>query len=419
MRHTLRAIFDAAVAAVAPRACLPAFLPSLGNRPTRVVGAGKAAASMAQVLVEHYGDAVTGVVVAPYGHGLPAGPWLGRIEILAAAHPVTDDAGLAAGTQILRFARETRSAQRLVVLLSGGASALLEVPAKGLRLADIQAVNRALLAAGADIAAINCVRKKLSAIKGGRMALAAAPAEVLVLAISDVPGDRLADIGSGPCSPDVTSLADARDVLRRYGCQISRRVRAALDDDRNETPGPEHPAFRHVSGQIIGRAADALAAAAAAARAAGFEPVLLGDDIDTDARSLAADHARLVLDHRRQGHRCAMISGGEVTVRVTNPRGRGGPNTAYLLHLSLAMGDTPGVWALSADTDGIDGTGDNAGAILTPDTLHRADQHGLDARALLADNQSYHFFAALGDLVITGPTRTNVNDLRVILISPD
>ena len=408
-----------------PANCLASFLPAPGPGRTLVGGAGKAAVSMAEALIENYRSPVDGVVVTRYGHVFPRThevedpsrrQGVNGIKILEAAHPVPDQAAIAAGHRILDVARRAGPTDRFIMLLSGGASALMECPLPGLTLADIQTVNRQLLSAGADIAQINCVRKKLSMLKGGRLAVAAEPAELLLFAISDVPGDDISDIGSGPCSPDATSLADAREVLRLFQCSATPGIWAALNNPDNETPGADQSAFDRVSGTIIASASNAISAAGDAAQAAGFEPVVLGADINAPALVLAAEHARLAMRYKRRGGRFALISGGETTVRVNNPAGRGGRNTEYLLKLALALNGAAGIWALAADTDGIDGTESNAGAMIGPDTLRRAELKGLRAAELLANNLSYDFFAGLDDLILSGPTRTNVNDLRVILV---
>ena len=292
----------------------------------------------------------------------------------------------------------------MIALMSGGGSALLALPAPGVTLADKQDVARQLLAAGATIAEINCVRKKLSAIKGGRLALAAMPAETLLLAISDVPGDDIADIASGPFSPDVTTLADARAVLERYDCRPTVAVRRLLVDPAHETPKPGNAAFDRIESRVCARSADAVAAAAAVLSRAGFEALLLDDAVNEPATELAARHATIAAEIRPTGRRVALITGGETTVRVVNRTGRGGRNTQYLLALAIALGADRGTWALAGDTDGIDGTEDNAGALLAPDSLRRAAAAGVRGETLLADHCAWDFFAGLGDLVITGPT---------------
>ena len=378
-------------------------------------GAGKAAAMMADALVARYPDAV-GCVVVPYGHGLPDGRRrTGQVDVIEAAHPVPDDGALQAGQRLLDIARSAGPDDRFVFLVSGGASALLEVPRPGIGLAEIQALNRCLLASGEDIRAINAVRRKLSLIKGGGLALAAAPAEILVLAVSDVPGDRLADIGSGPCSPDPTTQAEARATLARAGCALPSGLVALLDDPAKGPPPAGHPAFRAVQARIIARSDDAQRAVAGAAQAAGFTPLLLGSSINEPGEELARAHAARVRQRRSSRQPLALISGGETTVRLPPTPGLGGRNTTYLLRLALELAGADRIFALAADTDGIDGTGGHAGGWIGPDTLARGKVKGLDAEALLAQGDSYRFLAELGQLLVTGPTRTNVNDLRIIL----
>jgi hydroxypyruvate reductase len=427
-RAFLRGLYDTAVAAALPAACLPAHLPAPPRGRTIVVGAGKAAAAMAQVVEERCRGEIAGIVVTRYGHGAPCR----RIELIEAGHPLPDDAGVLAARRILALAREARSDDLVLCLLSGGGSALLAAPAPGLTLDDERDVTRALLARGATIAEINCVRKHVSAIKGGRLALACGAARVHTLAISDVPGDDPSIIASGPTLPDATTSADARDVLARYDVAMPPRVEAHLCSPASETPKPGDPRLARSDYVIVARAWDALDAAAREARAAGVTPMVLGDRIEGEAREVARAHAKLVrelLDGRSSAQRasartgvaasslpCVLISGGETTVTVRG-HGRGGRNGEYLLALAAMLDGVPGVHAIACDTDGIDGTGENAGAIITSDTMVRARAVGLDAAAALAGNDSHGFFGALGDLVITGPTRTNVNDFRAILVT--
>ncbi len=418
-RKTLLRLFAAGVAAVDPARCLPAHLPlqpPAGR--TLVGGAGKAAASMALALHRGFLDrgiaSPAGLVVTRYGHGLRPGETTGAIEVIEAGHPVPDEAGVRAGTRMLDLMRSARAADRCIFLLSGGASALLVRPAAGLSLADKQRVTRALLAAGAPISDMNTVRRALSAIKGGGLARACRAGEILVLAISDVPGDRLEDIGSGPFTPDPGGATAAADILHRHG--IEPELAAWLA--RREAPADAPPAGAPpvpVRAEIIARSRDALASVAAAAAAAGYVPHVL-PDVHGPARDAAAAHADVIRAIGDRGHRSALISGGETTVQVSSGAGRGGRNGEYLLALALALGPRHGVHALAADTDGIDGTGDNAGALIAPDTLGRAAAAGRDAATDLAAQCSREFFAALGDLVVTGPTRTNVNDLRITLL---
>jgi hydroxypyruvate reductase len=407
----LRALFDAALAAASPDR-VRAHLPAPPHGRTVVIGAGKAAAAMARAVEDAWSGPLSGLVVTRYGHGVPCE----RIEVIEAAHPVPDDAGERAARHMLERVAGLSRDDLVVCLLSGGGSALLALPAAGVTLADKQHLARALLASGASIAEINCVRKHVSAIKGGRLALACAPARVCTLAISDVPGDDPAVIASGPTVADPTTCADARAVLARYSIAPPPAIDAHLRAARDETPKPGDLRLANTSFTIVARARDALEAAAALARQRGMAPLLLGDALQGEARALAAAHAELVRAARRERTLpCVLLSGGETTVTVRG-RGRGGRNSEYLLALALALDGEPGAHALACDTDGIDGTQDNAGALLAPDTLARARALGVDAAERLRDNDAYGFFAALGDLIVTGPTRTNVNDFRAILL---
>ncbi len=427
----LRRLLDEAVAVARPERCLPAALAELEARPaaapggrpdgrTIVLGAGKAAAAMARTVEESWPDRkLEGLVVTRYGHAVPCR----RIRVLEAAHPVPDRAGTAAASEILETAHAAGPGDLVLFLLSGGASALLSLPAPGVSLADKQAVTRALLAAGADIREINAVRKHLSAIKGGRLAAAAAPARLATLAISDVTGDDPATIGSGPTVADPTVLADARRVLRRFGIDPPGSVKTALEDPANETLKPDDSRLEATRYRLIATPAQSLAAAGERAAAEGLAVDMLGDGLTGEARDLGRAHAALVRERaaQRQDERpLLLLSGGETTVTLAG-RGpetrRGGPNGEYLLALAAALDGLPGVWALAADTDGADGSGDNAGARIGPDTLERARRRGLRPAAFLADNDAWAFFDALGDLVVTGPTQTNVNDFRAILIA--
>lgn len=392
---------------------MPPYLPSSPKGRTIVIGAGKAAAAMARAVEEAWRGPIEGVVVTRDGYGVPCR----RIEMIEASHPVPDARGREAAGRILRAVRGLSQDDLVLCLISGGGSALLTLPAEGLTLADKQAVNRALLRSGAAIGEINTVRKHLSAIKGGRLAAAAHPARVETLLISDVPGDDPATIASGPTVPDPTSFADARAVVAKYGFDVPDSVRARLDAGIDETPKPGDPRLARASATIIATPREAVAAAAERTRALGYEPVVLGDRIEGEAREVGRQHARMALELVRQadGRRRAILSGGELTVTIKG-EGRGGPNGEYMLAMALALGGHPGIHALAGDTDGIDGSEDNAGALIAPDTLARARARELDAGAMLARNDSYGFFQALGDLVVTGPTFTNVNDLRVILI---
>jgi hydroxypyruvate reductase len=329
---------------------------------------------------------------------------------------VPDADSLAAATRALALVRRLGPEDRLLALVSGGGSALLTLPVPGVSLADKQAVTRALLRSGATIAEINSVRKHLSMVKGGRLAVAAAPARVTTLIISDVPGDDSSFVASGPTVADHTTLVTAREILAHHRIALPENVAAALDDPANETPAPAM-----VSGEVlvVARARDALVAATRLAEDQGYAVTDLGDHLEGEARQLGAAHAALALQLAADGRAHAILSGGETTVRVANPDGHGGRNLEYLLGLAIALDGAPRLHAIACDTDGIDGTEDNAGAIVAPDTLARARMLDLDAQAMLDANQAYPFFEALGDLVVTGPTRTNVNDLRAILIAPE
>jgi len=407
-RRLLRDLFDTAVHAVSAEGCLPAALDGWQcEGRTLVIAVGKAAAAMAAVAAARLPGTVSGLVVAPPGHHGAPHLLPEAFETIEAGHPVPNSGSLAAAERALALARELGPKDRLLALISGGGSALLALPAASIGLVEKAAVTRALLRSGAAIGEMNIVRKHLSRIKGGRLAHAAAPAMVTTLLISDIPGDDPAMIASGPTVGDSTSLADARRILDRYVPDAPSDVRAALADPANETPDIAASDVR-----IVARAADAFTATAQVAAARGLKVVLLGDDLEGEARSLGAEHAALA---RQADEPQLILSGGETIVRVVNRAGRGGRNVEYLLGLALALDGAPGIWALACDTDGIDGTEDNAGALLTPDSLARARALGLDPQEMLDTNRAYDFFAALGDLVVTGPTRTNVNDFRAIL----
>lgn len=365
---------------------------------------------MAKAVEDHWNSDLRGLVVTRYGHTVPCR----AIEVVEAGHPIPDELGAQAAERIVASVRGLSADDLVLALISGGGSSLLSLPAPGITLSDKQAITAALLNCGAPIAAINCVRKHLSAIKGGRLALAAHPAPVTALIISDVPGDDPALVASGPTSPDVTTSADALAIVDKYAIVAPARVRHWLYDPRSETPKPGNPVFAQVRNRTIMSSRAALAHCAGFAGHTGFEVVNLGD-VEGEARVVACAHAKLALNLRDQRKRCVVLSGGETTVTVRRP-GRGGRNAEYLLALCLALSGAEGIWAIACDTDGIDGTEDNAGAMIAPDTLRRSRASGVDAAALLAQNDSYGFFSALGDLVITGPTRTNVNDFRAILV---
>ena len=404
----LRRLLDAALASAQPAQCLPRHLPEPPAGRTVVIGAGKAAATMARAVEDHWEGPLEGLVVTRYGHRVPTE----KIEVVEAAHPVPDAGGREAAARILSLAEGLSADDLALCLISGGGSALLTLPAPGIALTDKQEMTGALLRSGAAIDEINCVRKHLSAIKGGRLGAACHPARVVSLLISDVPGDDPAVIGSGPTVPDPTTFADALAVLRKYGIAEPAALIRHLEDGAEETPKAGDPRLADAETRIVATPAMALAAAAEAAREAGYEPVILGDALEGEAHVLAREHAGLARD---AAPGTVLLSGGEATVTVTGA-GRGGPNAEYALALALALDGAPGVFATACDTDGIDGTEDNAGALVTPATLGRAREAGEDAAARLAANDAYGFFARLGDLVMTGPTLTNVNDFRAILV---
>lgn len=422
-RQVLLEAFEAAVAAAHPRECLvPHLPPPPATGRLVVLAAGKAAGSMTAVAERFYReehglgpDRLTGLAVTRHGYGEETA----LLPVVEAGHPVPDEAGIDATLKTLALAEAATADDLVLVLLSGGGSANWIAPAGSLTLSEKQGLTRALLRSGAGIGEINAVRKHLSRIKGGRLAKLAAPARVLTLAISDVPHDDPAVIASGPTVPDPSTLADARAIAVRYGLDLPASARALLDDPRSETPKADDPAFARAEYRIVARPAASIAAAAEAVRRRGYEPVVLGSDLEGEARQVAADQARLARDLAAAGRRAAILSGGELTVTIQG-QGRGGPNQEFAVALAIALGGAIGIAALAADTDGTDGGGgaatDPAGAIVDPTTLRRARAQGLDAGALLADNDSTRFFEALGDLVTPGPTRTNVNDCRIILI---
>ena len=416
----LESLFRSAVAAAHPESCLPPNLPEPPARGRLVIlAAGKAAGSMTQVAERHYAalppTRLAGLAVTRHGYGRPTT----RIPVIEAGHPVPDKAGISATKRALKLADEVDADDLVLVLLSGGASANWIAPAPGLTLEEKQATTRALLKSGAAIGEINTVRKHLSRIKGGRLAKRASPAKVMTLAISDVPGDDPAVIGSGPTVPDPSTLEDARAIAARYGLALPDAVRRALEDPLNETPKPGDEVFAGADYRIVARPADALAAAAARAEAAGYECIVLGGRLQGEAREVAAEHARLALSVRAEGRRAVILSGGELTVTLRG-QGQGGPNQEYALSLAIHLGGAHGIAGLAADTDGTDGGGgrpdDPAGAFVDATTLTRAQVAGLDPAAFLADNNSTGFFNGIGDLFRPGPTFTNVTDFRAIVV---
>jgi glycerate 2-kinase len=415
-------LFRTAIEAAHPAGCLPTLLPQPPKGRLILLAAGKAAGSMAEVAERHYlekfklsADRICGIAVARHGYGRP----LQIVTMVEAGHPIPDAAGLQAAERALALADEAGADDLVLVLMSGGASANWIAPAEGVSFADKQAVTRALLRSGANIGEINTVRKHLSRIKGGRLARRAHPAKLVTIAISDVPGDQPSAIGSGPTVPDPTTLTDARAIVAKYKLDVPASVAAALNDPKNESPKPGNAAFAGSTFALATRPADVLRAAEAAVRTAGYECVSLGPDVEGEAREVAAAHGKLARELRAQGKRAVILSGGELTVTI-HGQGRGGPNQEYALALAIELAGLPAVAALAADTDGTDGglgsADDPAGAILDGETVTRGRALGLDPAAFLADNNSTGFFSPLEDLLMSGPTYTNVNDFRAIVV---
>jgi hydroxypyruvate reductase len=419
-RALLRDLFDAALAAARPATCLAPYIDKLQPPKGRtvVIGAGKASAAMARAVEDRWQHPIEGLVVTRYGYGQTCK----HIEIVEAAHPVPDEKGSAAAGRLLEKVKGLSPDDLVLCLISGGASALITLPAPGLSLSDLQEINRALLRSGANIGDMNTVRKHLSAIKGGRLAVAAQPARVLSWLISDVPNDDPGVIGSGPTVPDPTTFADALAVLAKYRIDppaaVRRHLEAGAAGKIEETPKPGDLRFARVETVLVATPKRSLEAAAALARSRGFGVVVLGDNLEGEARELGALHAHQALDIAAKGGKpTVVLSGGETTVTVRG-KGRGGRNVEYLLAEAIAANGAPGIWGLAADTDGVDGAEEIAGAVFTPDTLARARAKGRDPQAMLDDNDGHGFFGTLGDSLVTGPTRTNVNDFRATLIAP-
>ena len=421
-RPLLRAIYDAAVAAAHPDVVLERHLRPVPKGKVICLAAGKGAAAMASAAERHYLDALeldparlSGIATTRHGHGVPTR----RIRVVEAGHPMPDEAGLKAAEETLRLAQTAEEDDLLLVLLSGGGSANWIAPVDGVTFAQKQKLTRALLRSGAPIGEVNTVRKHLSRIKGGRLARAGQRAEIVTLAISDVPHDDPSAIASGPTVPDPTTLADARAIVAKYGLEVDDAIRRALEDSANESCKPGDPAFARTSFELIARPRASLDAAIRLAMDAGYETIDLGADLEGEAREVAADHARLALAARAQGKRVAILSGGELTVTVRG-NGRGGPSQEYALALADLLKDTTGIAALAGDTDGADGGAgsatDPAGAMMDAATFAKMRSQRLDPRAYLDNNDATAFFAATGDLLLTGPTLTNVNDIRVILV---
>ncbi|MDD2744060.1 MAG: glycerate kinase [Rhodocyclaceae bacterium] len=414
-RDILRQLFDAAIAAADPALCVPPFLPKDDGGRLIVIGAGKASAAMARAVEQHWSGPLEGLVVTRYGHAVPCE----RIEIVEAAHPVPDAVGELAAQRMLAKLSGLAATDRVLALISGGGSALLAAPAEGISLTEKRAITSALLKSGASISEINCVRKHLSAIKGGRLAAMAWPARILTLAISDVPGDDPAVIASGPTVADPSTAFDALQVLDFYAIEIDPALRQRLLESELETPKPGDPRLAHSEFRLVASPQQMLLAAVEKARQLGITPLILGDAIEGEAREVGkalAGIAKYYGQHDISAKKpYVLLSGGETTVTLRGA-GRGGRNTEFLLGLALALDGAAQIHALAADTDGIDGSEDNAGAFVAPDTLARGRAKGLDIRRAMADNDAWGYFSALGDLLVTGPTRTNVNDFRAILI---
>ena len=414
-RELLTAMFRAAIASAQPAVCVPPHLPEPPRGRLIVIGAGKASAAMAQAVERHWPGPLSGLVVTRYGYGVPCT----RIEIVEAAHPVPDAAGLRAAERMLAMVQNLSAQDLVLCLISGGGSALLPLPAPGLTLELKQSIGRALLASGATISEFNCVRRHLSGIKGGRLGAACHPARVLTLLMSDVPGDRPSDIASGPTVADPTTCADALGILQRYAIDMPAPVRDLLESRRGESVKPGDPRLAGAEVRMIATPQRALEAAAVLARSAGYAPYILGDAIEGEARDVGTAFAGIAahIADREQPFSapCVLLSGGETTVTVRG-QGRGGRNVEFLLALAIALDGHARIFGIAGDTDGVDGQEEIAGAVIGPDTLARAWRSGLRPKDLLANNDAHTFFQALGDSVITGPTLTNVNDFRAILI---
>ena len=415
-RELLQQMFDAAIAAAQPALCIPPHLPAAPRGRLIVIGAGKASAAMAQAVEACWPGPLEGLVVTRYGYAVPCQ----RIEIIEASHPVPDAAGLVAAQRILATVSDLTAEDTVLCLISGGGSSLLVLPIDTITLADKQAVNRELLRCGATISEMNTIRRHLSAIKGGRLASACHPAKVVTLLISDVPGDNPCDIASGPTVGDESTCDDALAIVRRYGIDLPANVREVLESGRGESVKPDDPRLEHIETRLIATPQMALEAAAQVARDAGVTPFILGDAIEGEARDVGKVLAGIALQVARRGQPvtppCVLLSGGETTVTIRGS-GRGGRNVEFSLALGVALDGAAGIHALAGDTDGVDGQEEIAGAYLAPDTLQRAWAQGIRPRDSLADNDGHGFFGALGDSVTTGPTLTNVNDFRAVLIT--
>lgn len=412
----LQKMFQAATSAALPEKCIAAFLPVRPKGRTLVIGAGKAAGAMAHSLEEHWDGPIEGLVVTRYDHSVPTK----YIEVVEASHPVPDEAGLVASKRIMQMVENLSSDDLVICLISGGGSALLSLPAEGISLEDKQSLTNDLLHCGATITEINCVRKHLSGIKGGRLAMACHPAKVVALIISDVPGDDLPSIASGVSVPDPSTYAQAREILEKYAITPTPSISKLINDEPDETPKPGSLHFNNVENILIATPQKSLEAAAKVAEDAGYTAMILSDRIEGEARDVAEVHgaiARQILAHGQPVKGPAvLLSGGETTVTIREKGGRGGRNAEFMLALAISLSGHDGIYAIACDTDGIDGSEDNAGAVITPDTLSRAETIGLNAKSYLSGHDAYSFFEKTGDLVMTGPTLTNVNDFRAIII---
>ena len=415
-RELLQQMFAAAVAAAQPALCIPPHLPAAPRGRLIVIGAGKASAAMAQAVEACWPGPLEGLVVTRYGYAVPCQ----RIEIVEASHPVPDAAGLVAAQRILSTVSNLTADDTVLCLISGGGSSLLVLPIDGITLEDKQTVNRELLKSGATISEMNTIRRHLSAIKGGRLASACHPAKVVTLLISDVPGDNPCDIASGPTVGDASTCDDALAIVRRYGIDLPANVREVLESGRGESVKPDDPRLKNIETRLITTPQIALEAAAKIARAAGITPHILGDAIEGEARDVGKVLGAIAQQVARRGQPfsapCVLLSGGETTVTLRG-NGRGGRNVEFLLALGIALDGQAGVHALAADTDGVDGQEEIAGAYLAPDTLQRAWAQGIRPKDSLANNDGHGFFGALNDSVVSGPTLTNVNDFRAIVIT--
>ena len=411
----LRRMFDAATAAADPSLCVSNFLPSAPKGRTVVLGAGKASASMAWAVEKHWKSPISGLVITRYGYAKDCE----SIEIVEASHPLPDEAGLNAAKRTLEIAQSLGSDDLCIMLMSGGASSLLTLPPNGMTLADKQAINEALLCSGATITEMNCVRKHLSAIKGGRLAEAIHPARIVNLLISDVTGDAPEIIGSGPTMPDPKTFEDARKIITKYDMSLPNVATNIIREGLNETPKPGSVAFSNSETHVITKPQSSLEAAEKIAAACGLKTLILGSNLEGEARDIGVEHAQLALSIKEGTGiietPAVILSGGELTVTVKG-KGRGGPNAEYILAMAIELAGTQNIYAIACDTDGIDGSENNAGAQLTPDSINRAHQIGLDPRALLQCNDSYSFFQPLDDLIMSGPTYTNVNDFRALMV---